>query len=57
MSFNFVVWGLNEAIQWLRYYTGWADKIHGQTIPAGIEDHSLGQRFSIFLDSRIKIFF
>ncbi|KJK85208.1 hypothetical protein H633G_10958, partial [Metarhizium anisopliae BRIP 53284] len=24
---------LNEVIGWLRYYAGWADKIHGQTIP------------------------
>ena len=24
------------AVNTLRYYAGWADKIHGQTIPAGI---------------------
>lgn len=23
------------AVKCLRYYAGWADKIHGQTIPAG----------------------
>ena len=29
------------AIYTLRYYAGWADKIHGQTIPAGNEIYTL----------------
>ena len=29
---------MQECIGCLRYYAGWADKIHGKTIPAGKED-------------------
>lgn len=28
-------WDVPEVVHVLRYYAGWADKIHGQTIPAG----------------------
>jgi acyl-CoA reductase-like NAD-dependent aldehyde dehydrogenase len=32
--FNDAIWDMNAAIASLRYYAGWADKIHGKVIPA-----------------------
>ena len=32
--FNDSLWDMHSAINSIRYYAGWADKIHGKTIPA-----------------------
>lgn len=42
---------LMATIKTLRYYSGWADKIHGKTIPVG-ELNS----FFFYLDQRLHVF-
>jgi acyl-CoA reductase-like NAD-dependent aldehyde dehydrogenase len=34
---------LQGVIKTLRYYAGWADKIHGMTIPVGMYDLSISK--------------
>lgn len=35
---------LQGVIKTLRYYAGWADKIHGMTIPVGMRNMSISKR-------------
>lgn len=46
------------AVNCLRYYAGWADKIHGQTIPAGDKlypIHANDYCWVLFLDGNIFV--
>jgi acyl-CoA reductase-like NAD-dependent aldehyde dehydrogenase len=35
MPIGFATFAILSCVNTLRYYAGWSDKVHGQTIPAG----------------------
>ena len=44
-TLKFSIWDMHHAASTLRYYAGWADKIHGQTIPAGFLNLNSHEQF------------